>query len=226
MLRVFGRRSFKARIVSWQPWCDGRAELANGTGPGTPSVALWRVHHEDGDVEDLEEHEVREALTLLEHSKALDAAPPERNAEENWELFCRAREDTKATERVRRGELVFQVGETVLAWDVHKARAGTPGQAVAASKTRARTPRPPPPVRRGMPCTPQTTCHLRQMTPLSRHTAPGGEGQVHLQRLQGGRHRRHCERLQPPRVLGAQPTLPACRRSRRVLRRRARRLTG
>ena len=59
--RQFGKRCALGTIVAWAP-----ADEAEG------DPALWRAEHDDGDGEDLEEHEVSEAVALYkEHPAAV-----------------------------------------------------------------------------------------------------------------------------------------------------------
>ena len=75
-------------IVSWLP---ARASVTHEP----DDYALWRFQHADGDLEDLEEHEVRESVAELRAHEAREAAP-QRSAEENWKDFVQLRDSSRA----------------------------------------------------------------------------------------------------------------------------------
>jgi hypothetical protein len=92
-------------------------------------MALWRFAHDDGDQEELDEGEVREALANFADLEELKKAPP-RKAEQNWDDFCVLRKQfwemgaasPSSTERVTEATgLSFKVCDRVVCFDVHPA---------------------------------------------------------------------------------------------------------
>lgn len=114
-MRHFSDGSVFGEIVSWLP---ARAS----TTPEPDDVALWRFQHADGDQEDLEEHEVREAVAELREHEAREAAP-QRSAEENWEAFAKLRDSHRA--KANQGGWQYKKGDKLLCFDRNKSTASS-----------------------------------------------------------------------------------------------------
>jgi hypothetical protein len=139
-LRYFGTDHAVGTVVAWLP-----ARLSTAVG-ADDDVALWRLRHEDGDEEDLEEHEVRAGVAdLLEHQERL--AKPRRTAEQNWAAFSSLRqqvwEDGGEPPQYKKGDRVLcfdrhtQAGSGVIISNVYEAvvlRVRAPAAAGAAGQ--------------------------------------------------------------------------------------------
>ena len=115
-MRHFHDGSVFGDIVSWLP---ARASAT----PEPDDVALWRFQHADGDQEDLEEHEVREAVSELREHEARKAAP-QRSAEENWEAFVKLR-DAHRAQAALLGGWQCNKGDKLLCFDRNKSTASS-----------------------------------------------------------------------------------------------------
>lgn len=117
--RVFSGRVVEGVVVGWLP---GEPNELDGVDP-----ALWRFEHDDGDSEELDEHEAKAAFDAL---AVIAARPPPRTREENWSEFQGLAPSASAS---------FQVGATVLAWDENKASGVTVSNAYPAVVLAVRT---------------------------------------------------------------------------------------
>ena len=95
--RLFGRRLVLGTVTGFLPACK-----IQGVG------ALFRVTHDDGDEEDLEEHEARDAIALYEAEPGASAEMRERLGHESYENKLQKKGERLSTaqpacERVRGG---------------------------------------------------------------------------------------------------------------------------